>query len=157
MSTLVSYPGPGCVVEFMQGNQPQTAYVLEEAGGKLRVFTASKREVKLPATRLLPWSGPAHAAGLSRTEIEALLAERLDARRELTASVDAMELWSMAQGEVEHAPATWFAERAAPPAYHPGFPAVRPSKSSAVAHTRSSTRRRVSSRVKRCRHPAPPP
>ena len=29
-STLVQYPGAGCIVEFMQGNEPQIAWVMEE-------------------------------------------------------------------------------------------------------------------------------
>ena len=59
MARLVRYPGPGCVVEFMQGNQPQIAYVAEEQSGKLHVLTHSRREANVPAARLLPWSGPA--------------------------------------------------------------------------------------------------
>lgn len=110
MARLVRYPEAGCVVEFMQGNQPQLAYVVEEQSGKLRVLTQNRREAKLPAARLLPWSGPAYAAGQSRAEIERILDNHLARRRELAASIDALELWSMAQGEVEQARAEWFAE-----------------------------------------------
>ncbi len=110
MARLVRYPGPGCVVEFMQGNQPQIAYVAEEQSGKLHVLTHSRREANVPAARLLPWSGPAYPSGLSRAEIERLLDSHLTRRRELAEAIDLPELWSMAQGEVEHARAEWFAE-----------------------------------------------
>ncbi len=110
MTRLVRYPGPGCVVEFMQGNQPQLAYVVEEQSGKLRVLTQNRREAKLPASRLLPWSGPACPADLGRAEIERLLDSHLARRREVAAGIDVLELWSMAQGEVDQAKAEWFAE-----------------------------------------------
>lgn len=110
MARLVRYPGPGCVVEFMQGNQSQLAYVVEEQSGKLRVLTQNRREAKFPASRLLPWSGPAYPADLSRAEIERLLDNHLTRRRELAAGIDVLELWSMAQGEVDQAKAEWFAE-----------------------------------------------
>ncbi|MEG6549975.1 ribonuclease catalytic domain-containing protein [Desulfocurvibacter africanus] len=110
MARLVRYPGPGCVVEFMQGNQPQLAYVVEEQSGRLRVLTQNRREAKLPASRLLPWSGPAYPANLSRADTERLLDSHVAKRRELAAGIDVLELWSMAQGEVEQAKAEWFAE-----------------------------------------------
>ena len=53
-SGLVRYPGPGCVVEFMQGNQPQQAFVLEENGGQLRLYTIGRREAKMSLSRMLP-------------------------------------------------------------------------------------------------------
>jgi len=110
MARLVRYPGSGCIVEFMQGNQPQLAYVVEEQSGKLRVLTQNRREAKLPASRLLPWSGPAHAANASRADMERLMEGHVARRRELAASIDPLELWSMVQGEVEHAKAEWFVE-----------------------------------------------
>ena len=41
---------PGCIVEFLQDNQPVTAWVLDIQGPRLRVFTIGQREMKLPAT-----------------------------------------------------------------------------------------------------------
>ena len=35
---LVKYPGAGCVVEFMQGNSPQIAWVMEEQAGNKTHF-----------------------------------------------------------------------------------------------------------------------
>lgn len=109
---LVRHPGPGCVVEFMQGDRPQLAWVLEEKGGKLRLVTATKRETKLAAVRLLPWSGPARAPDASREDILAHLARHEEARSQTAADTDALELWEMAQGELPEARAEWFAELA---------------------------------------------
>ena len=51
---LERYAGPGCLVEFMQGNQSQVAWVLEESSGRLRVYTLTHREEKMAASRVLP-------------------------------------------------------------------------------------------------------
>lgn len=100
---------PGTVVEFMHGDQPQLAWVLEESSGKLRLLTINKRETKLPAARLLPWTGPTLSADASRQDIQNELNERQEARGEIQAGLDVMELWELAQGEVESAPLGWFA------------------------------------------------
>jgi len=106
---LSGFLRPGSVVEFLQDNEAHIAWVLEEAQDRLRLLTRNKREVKLPTSRLLPWSGPEYAPGATREEIGHRL-DDLDARRrEIMADVNALELWEMAQGEVEHAPAEWFA------------------------------------------------
>lgn len=106
----VTTPRPGCVVEFMQGNQPQLAWVQEESGGKLRALTLTKREIKLATARLLPWSGPQYAAGASRQEILDKLEEHHRRRGEIQAGLNVMEIWELAQGEMEEAPTAWFAE-----------------------------------------------
>lgn len=109
---LVKYPGAGCVVEFMQGNSPQIAWVMEEQAGKLRLLLPNRRETTLAANRVLPWAGPQYGAGKNRDEACALLAERKQAREALAASVNPEELWELAQGEVEKASALWLAELA---------------------------------------------
>ena len=63
---LVRYPGAGCVVEFMQGNAPQIAWVLEEQNGRLRLLLPNRRETALQAARILPWPGPAYESGHGR-------------------------------------------------------------------------------------------
>ena len=107
---LVRYPGAGCVVEFMQGNAPQIAWVLEEQNGRLRLLLPNRRETALQAARILPWPGPAYEKNCSRDAALEIL-ERHKSRREV-ANVDPLELWELAQGEVEQAPAQWFAELA---------------------------------------------
>ncbi|WP_461209842.1 ribonuclease catalytic domain-containing protein [Desulfocurvus sp. DL9XJH121] len=110
MSDLVRYPGAGCVVEFLQGNKPQIAWVLEEQSGRFRVLTANRRESKLPGARLLPWSGPALSPDMTREEAVRALTEREEAREALAAGVDPAEIWELSQGEVERAPVLWFAQ-----------------------------------------------
>ncbi|MDP2846631.1 MAG: ribonuclease catalytic domain-containing protein, partial [Humidesulfovibrio sp.] len=106
---LSGFLRPGCIVEFLQDNEAHIAWVLEEAQGRLRLLTRTKREVKLPSARLLPWSGPEYPGTATREEISHRLNDIDARRREIMAGVKAMELWEMAQGEVEHAPAEWFA------------------------------------------------
>jgi exoribonuclease-2 len=101
---------PGTVVEFMHGDQPQLAWVLEESSGKLRLLTINKREIKLPTPRLLPWQGPLLSADASRQDIQNILNERQEARGEIQAGLDVMEIWELAQGELESAPLAWFAD-----------------------------------------------
>lgn len=102
-------PRPGSLVEFLQDNEPHLAWVLEEAGDRLRLLTRQKREVKLPAARLLPWIGPDCAPNASREEIFHRLEATEARRRELAGTIDTLELWDMAQGELERAPVDWFA------------------------------------------------
>lgn len=100
---------PGTVVEFMHGDQPQLAWVLEEASGKLRLWTINKRELKMPAARLLPWIGPMGTPDANKQEIQDILNAHQDKRGEIQAGLDVMELWDLSQGELETAPLTWFA------------------------------------------------
>ena len=97
-SQLVEFPGPGCVVEFLQGNAPQIAWVMEEQGAKLRLMLPNRRETTLGANRLLPWSGPRHDAGKSRDEVVALLLAHKEKRERLEADTNPVELWELAQG-----------------------------------------------------------
>ena len=105
----VQFPGAGCVVEFMQGNAPVLALVLEEQAGRLRLYTQGKKEVKLTQNRLLPWAGPQAGASLSRSAADALLHEHRLARERFTEEVNIAEIWELAEGEVDKATANWFA------------------------------------------------
>lgn len=100
---------PGSIVEFMHGNQPQLAFVIDEQGGKLHLYTINKRETKMPANRLLPWIGPKYGADISRQEMLDLLVSHQEKRGEYQAGLDVMELWDLAQGELDKAPLEWFA------------------------------------------------
>ena len=110
MSDCVRYPAPGCVVEYMEGNAVQVALITEEAGGRLRLLLPNRRETRLNASRLLPWLGPLHGADLGRDEAVRLLEQHKKCREDLASDVPVMDVWEMAQGEVNVAPATWFAE-----------------------------------------------
>ncbi|WP_320170145.1 ribonuclease catalytic domain-containing protein [Maridesulfovibrio sp.] len=103
------YVAPGNIVEFMHGNQPQLAFVMEEQSGKLKLYTINKREVKMPAARILPWVGPQYSQSASRQEMLDLMVSHQEKRGELQAGLDTMEIWELAQGELEKAPLEWFA------------------------------------------------
>lgn len=100
---------PGTVVEFMHGDHPQLAWVLEESSGKLRLLTINKREIKLPSSRLLPWYGPVNSIDTNRQEIQNILNFHQEKRGVIQASLDVMDLWELAQGELDSAPLNWFA------------------------------------------------
>ncbi len=112
MPVLTQFPGAGCIVEFLQGNEVQIAWVMEEQKGKLRLFLPNRRETTLAAARVLPWAGPVYAAGQSKDVMVEHLARHLERREKLSAEVKPVELWEMAQGEVASASALWLAELA---------------------------------------------
>jgi exoribonuclease II len=96
-------------MEFLQDNQPVTAWVLDVQGPRLRVFTSGQRELKLPLSRALPWLGPQCPVGSSRQDMLDLLRTHNGRRERLAESVDALEIWDLAQGEVDEAEIEWFA------------------------------------------------
>ena len=110
MSALVQYPSAGCVVEYLEGNAVQIALVLEESGGKLRLLLPNRRETRLAAARLLPWSGPALPNVPGKEESVRLLEACRRKREEAADAVPVQDIWEMAQGEVPEASALWFAE-----------------------------------------------
>lgn len=109
MNDSPHFPGPGCIVEYLQDNQPQVAMVLEEHGGRVRLFTQRGRETAMPAARLLPWAGPRGPVPASRAAMEEQLSRHHEIRRETLQSIDVMEIWHLAQGELTSAPLEWFA------------------------------------------------
>ena len=110
MSDCVRYPAPGCVVEYMEGNAVQIALVTEEVGGRLRLLLPNRRETRLNSSRLLPWIGPMHGADMGREDAVRVLEAHRKNREDMAAQIPVMDVWELAQGEVEVAPASWFAE-----------------------------------------------
>ncbi|WP_235893924.1 ribonuclease catalytic domain-containing protein [Oceanidesulfovibrio indonesiensis] len=108
--STVRHPVPGCVVEFMQANRPHIAFVVGEKSGRLKLLTLNSREMNHKQDRLLPWIGPRYAPDLSRQEVLDLLAGHEERRAKIESEVDAMYLWSFAQGEVPSAGVEWFAD-----------------------------------------------
>lgn len=108
-SNKVQYPGPGCMVEFMQGNSPVLAVVLEDQGGRMRLYTQNRREASMPASRLLPWSGPSLGSGLTRQAMDEAIDNHRGRREMLATEVGLESLWELVQGEVEKASAEWLA------------------------------------------------
>ncbi|MDR1685942.1 MAG: RNB domain-containing ribonuclease [Desulfovibrio sp.] len=105
----VHFPSEGCLVEFMQGNSPVPALVLEARNDRLRLYSIAKRELALPPSRLLPWSGPFLGTGLSRQRMDEALEEHRALREAAAAGISVLELWELAQGEVSRASAEWLA------------------------------------------------
>ncbi|MBQ7738190.1 MAG: RNB domain-containing ribonuclease [Desulfovibrionaceae bacterium] len=110
MAEKVLYPITGCIVEYMEGNVVQTAMVVGAAGERLRLLLPNRREVNLMQNRLLPWLGPVYTAKLSRDESIRLLEEHRKNRLELSQNIDIIDVWELAQGEVEQASCQWVAE-----------------------------------------------
>uniref|UniRef100_I2PWD4 Exoribonuclease R n=1 Tax=Desulfovibrio sp. U5L TaxID=596152 RepID=I2PWD4_9BACT len=107
--SLERYAGPGCLVEFMQGNQPQVAWVLEESSGRLRLYTLTRREEKMALSRVLPWMGPRYDGARDRSEILEILSGHQAKREAAAKAIEPLELWELAQGEVREESAEWFA------------------------------------------------
>lgn len=110
MAAITQFPGAGCIVEFLLGNEVQIAWIMEEQKGKLRLFLPNRREMNLSSARILPWAGPVYGAGQSKDAVVELLNRHRERRERLSAEAAPVELWEMAQGEVSSASAEWFAE-----------------------------------------------
>ena len=112
MSSCVQYPAVGCVVEYFDANAMQIAIVLEEVSGKLRLMLPNRRETKLAANRVLPWiSAPVQGfSSMSRDEMVKVLEEARARRAKICEEMDVISLWELAQGEVDKAQASFFAE-----------------------------------------------
>lgn len=106
----LSYPYPGCIVEYLEENAAKVAYTLEDSGGKLRLLLPGRKEAKLAANRVLPWIGPAYPVSTSKDEAERLIFAHQEKREKKANEIPALDLWELAQGEIGHAPAAWFAE-----------------------------------------------
>lgn len=107
----VRYPGPGCLVEFMQGNTPTQAVVLEEQGGRLRLYGINHRESALAANRLLPWTGPQLKQGgsMSREQMDEALEDHRALRATIASEISPLEVWELTQGEIGKTSAEWLA------------------------------------------------
>jgi exoribonuclease-2 len=99
----------GMVVEYIQDNQPVMGWVQEVHTGRVRLVNINQRDMKLPAARILPWTGPCLPESSTRSDVLQTL-KALDARREeLARKIDPMELWELAQGEITQATLPWLA------------------------------------------------
>lgn len=110
MAAPIKFPAPGCIVEYLEDNSIQTAFVLEESGGKFRLLMPSRKEVKMASGRLLPWLGPVYPAGTGREDAVRILESHKSRREALAAGIDPLEVWEIAQEEIRQAAAGWFAE-----------------------------------------------
>ncbi|MFN2268238.1 MAG: ribonuclease catalytic domain-containing protein [Desulfonatronovibrio sp.] len=100
---------PGLIIEYLQNNQPTLAFVEEAQGSRIRALNINQREIKLALSRILSWTGPAYSPGMSREEITGLLKEHNRKRSTEQEKIKVLEVWEMAQGEIDQARVTWFA------------------------------------------------
>lgn len=110
MGDALAFPAPGSVVEYIEDNQIQTALVMEEGGGKLRLLLPNRRETRLSGSRILPWIGPLYSPATTREEGVRILERHGKTRRDKASAINTEEVWQMAAGEISQAPASWFAE-----------------------------------------------
>lgn len=112
MSSCVQYPTVGCIVEFFDASALQIAIVLEEVSGKLRLMLPTRRETKLSANRVLPWtSAPVPGfSSMNRDDMVKVLEKARQTRAGISADTDVIALWELVQGEVDRATAEFFAE-----------------------------------------------
>ncbi len=100
---------PGCIVEFLQENQTVLSCVLEVLDKQVRVLNINKRLLKLPAARILPWTGPVLDAQSSRQSILEALQYREQLRTDLQSRVNPLELWEIVQDELHEVSTHWLA------------------------------------------------
>ncbi len=97
------------IVEFLQDNALQTAYVLEEQASKVRILLPNRREQSLQENRLMIWKTKTKACD-SKEEMVSLLNSHIEKRLKIAQEVDTNDLWAMVQGEVDKADIQWLAE-----------------------------------------------
>lgn len=100
---------PSAIIEYLQDNCPVLGWILDVQSSRSRILNIHQREVKLNSNRIMPWIGPVYHSGYSRQEILDLLHRHESARSELTEEIDPLEIWEMAQGEMQTASPDWFA------------------------------------------------
>ncbi|MFW5731402.1 MAG: RNB domain-containing ribonuclease, partial [Desulfonatronovibrionaceae bacterium] len=100
---------PGLIVEYLQNNQPVLAWITETQGSRVRALNINQREIKLPAARILPWTGPGYGREKSREEISHLLSRHNRSRTREQENISTIEIWELAQGDIDQARPDWFA------------------------------------------------
>ncbi|SHN50532.1 ribonuclease catalytic domain-containing protein [Desulfovibrio litoralis] len=100
------------VVEFLQDNIPQQAWVLEIEENKVRLLALNSREINMPLGRVLPWGRVEYSAQKSKEDIFALLRLHQKRRQSLTQGINPLLLWELSHAEEKIASAEWFAELA---------------------------------------------
>jgi exoribonuclease-2 len=100
---------PGTIVEYIQNNQTVMGWVQEIHASRVRLININQREMKLPQARILPWTGPDISPASSRSHVLQTLRDLDARRRDLAQDIDPMELWELAQGEINLASIGWLA------------------------------------------------
>jgi len=100
---------PGCLVEFLQDNQPVLGWVQQSQGSSIKILSINKRDKKVPRSRILPWSGPVYPGDSSREEAIERLIHHRERRKALLQEIDAQEIWELTRDEVHEGRVEWFA------------------------------------------------
>ncbi len=98
------------IIDFLQDSAIQTALVIEEQSGKLRLLMPNRRETTLQQNRVLPWIGPHIKDVDSKEEMLKILNTHLEKRNTLAVEVQTKDIWEMTQTEVEKANINWLTE-----------------------------------------------
>lgn len=110
MNTNQPHLQKGCLIEYLQDNQPILGWILEDKIKSFSILNINKRILKINIPRILPWTGPHFSGDYSREDILEQLAAHHNLRHKIKAEINPVLIWEMAQGEIESAPANWFAE-----------------------------------------------
>ncbi len=94
---------PGSIVEYIDGGRFLCALVLQDSGGRLRLFNQNGKEIVLPASRVLSVSKTRHHADGSREDRMALLKEMAENRAVLTGMIPLEDIWELASAEEQNA------------------------------------------------------
>ncbi|PKK89640.1 MAG: hypothetical protein CVV64_13260 [Candidatus Wallbacteria bacterium HGW-Wallbacteria-1] len=108
MSSHSFIPPSGSIVEFISDKDIQSAMVIDNSGGKARILLASKKELKIPPTRIMSWSGPQYPQNQSRIESAGKVEQHETRRRALRDDIDTCDLWEITGGEVRDGTPEWF-------------------------------------------------
>ncbi len=100
----------GTIVEFLQDNTVQIAYVIEAQNEKLKLMLPNRRETSLSTNRILPWIGPYYSDSKSKDDIINLLNKHKEERKHIQQNLDVYALWEMVQGEVKTEQIKFFAD-----------------------------------------------
>ena len=98
----------GTVIEYLQDNR-HIGWIVDVQTSRIRVVNLHQREVKLNINRILPWVGPIYSAATFKQEILEILHRHENFRLSLLEEINPLEIWEMAQGEMETASIEWFA------------------------------------------------
>lgn len=99
----------GAVIEYLQDNRPHIGWIVDVQASRIRIVNLHQREVKLNINRILPWVGPIYSAATFKQEISEILHRHESSRMSLLEKINPLEIWEIAQGEVETASPEWFA------------------------------------------------
>ncbi len=99
----------GSLVEYLQDNQPVLAWILEGDTKHIRILNINKRILKLPISRILPWTGPSFPKDMTREDILHNLALHHNRRNRLIEAIDPLEIWELTRDEISRGNVQWLA------------------------------------------------